>query len=132
MLGQGAYAIVKVGYSRVTGERRALKIVSTRGCSFGAIQRVVTEADTMLQLRHPNVIGLTDMLVNDGSITLVSEMLHLNLYELMNKRQKKFTERELQHIFRQIALGMKHIHSHNLIHRDIKPENILVSVGLGG
>lgn len=31
-------------------------------------------------------------------------------------------------VFSQLASGLKHIHSQNLIHRDIKPENILISV----
>ena len=37
ILGQGSYAMVKVGYDRITGRSKALKIVSLRGCGRSTI-----------------------------------------------------------------------------------------------
>jgi serine/threonine protein kinase len=45
---------------------------------------------------------------------------------------KKYTGPPLPHhltVLLQLAFGLDHIHSKNLIHRDIKPENVLISVG---
>lgn len=41
--------------------------------------------------------------------------------------QHAFSERELLEIIRQIAKGLHHLHSLNLVHLDIKPENIYIA-----
>ena len=43
------------------------------------------------------------------------------------QRQDKLTELQVLLIFTQIALGLKDIHSQNIVHRDIKHKNILLS-----
>ncbi len=51
---------------------------------------------------------------------------------LEDSNPKKYTGPPLPHystVLLQLASGLEHIHSTNLIHRDIKPENVLISVG---
>ena len=98
-LGHGAYAIVKVGYDKVTGERVALKVISIRGSSRNAIQRYITEADIMMQLNHRNILGVKHVMLNESNITIVSERMHMNLLDYMNMRYNKFTEAEILNIF---------------------------------
>ncbi|KZS11449.1 Uncharacterized protein APZ42_024256 [Daphnia magna] len=47
---------------------------------------------------------------------------------------KKYDGPMLHHIdaLFQLASGLEHIHSQNLVHGDIKPENVLISVRSGG
>jgi len=39
----------------------------------------------------------------------------------------EFTEQELLNILAQVARGLRHFHSLNLVHLDIKPENIYIA-----
>lgn len=51
-----------------------------------------------------------------------------SLHGLLTKNQRSLNESELRDIFRQVALGLQHIHSANLIHRDLAARNILLDV----
>ena len=42
------------------------------------------------------------------------------------RRRRKLDEPLAKYIFKQIIVGLGHIHSKNIIHRDIKLENILI------
>lgn len=50
-----------------------------------------------------------------------------NLYESMERRKPKISEKEVKKIMYQIMKAMYHMHKHGIFHRDIKPENILIS-----
>ena len=43
--------------------------------------------------------------------------------------QSWFTEEQVRHLFIQIALGLKDLHSLHLVHRDVKPLNIFLCDG---
>ena len=50
-----------------------------------------------------------------------------NLFSYVKKR-RKLSEKVAKFIFRQIILGIKHIHSQLIVHRDLKLENILIDM----
>lgn len=54
----------------------------------------------MIQLRHANILGLKQLIINDSSVIIVSEMMHMNLLDYINKKQKKLTEDEIRDVFK--------------------------------
>lgn len=51
-----------------------------------------------------------------------------NLYHLIKTRKgRPLAGGLVSSIFRQIVLGLDHVHSHGYFHRDMKPENVLVT-----
>jgi len=63
------------------------------------------------------------------NLVLIFEALQANLVDLIKSRRGHFLPAYvIGHIMCQIALGLEHIHQHNMIHRDMKPDNILYAI----
>ncbi|KAF9056152.1 kinase-like domain-containing protein [Panaeolus papilionaceus] len=79
---------------------------------------------------HPNVIPLYDffLLPDTKELYFVFESMEGNLYHLIKTRKgRPLAGGLVSSIFRQIVLGLDHVHSHGYFHRDMKPENVLVT-----
>ena len=92
--------------------------------------RLRREYTIMKLVEHPNVVKLIDLLENPSEIMLIMEYAaDGDLFERINgSPHNRMTEDESRPIFRQIALGLQHLHKKGFIHRDVKPEvNIITS-----
>mmetsp|Transcript_43707 Transcript_43707/g.107262 ORF Transcript_43707/g.107262 Transcript_43707/m.107262 type:complete len:279 (-) Transcript_43707:893-1729(-) len=79
----------------------------------------------MLRIRHPNVIQLYDVFVEDMRLYLVIEMLKGGeLFDLMAETGS-FSEQRARDVMQQVLLGLEELHSNGIVHRDLKPENLL-------
>ena len=80
----------------------------------------------MKKLNHPNITKILEMFEDDKYILIIMEYINGgNLFSFVKKR-RKLSEKTAKFLFRQIMLGIKHIHSQKIVHRDIKLENILI------
>ena len=80
---------------------------------------------------HGSVIRIKEILnplskeyFND--IYLVTELMGSDLHQIITSQQP-LTEQHAQYFIYQILIGLKYIHSANVMHRDLKPGNILVN-----
>lgn len=127
VLGEGAYASVHECRSLNTNntKRYAVKVIkkNERGHSRS---RVFNEIEIFLQCRgNQNIIQFVDYYEEPDCFYLVFEKVEGG--QLLSQIQKRhyFTEHEASCIVRDIANGLKFLHSRGISHRDLKPENIL-------
>lgn len=127
-LGQGAFSCVFLGYNKVTGEKRALKVPKRTGADK-ATQR---ETDALLSLRHRNIVqlfGIEDEMISNKTVIVMefcsggSLQTMLQEPEYMNGLPDILFTLLLTHL----ASGLQELHSKDFVHRDIKPANILIT-----
>ena len=130
LLGEGGMGKVWLGYEE--GERRqvAIKILpNTLAANQGTLDRFYREAKSGLLLNHPNIVR--NITVGRDSATgyhyLVLEYVDGPSALALLERFGKLPVGDAVHIVLDIARGLEHAHSRNVVHRDIKPGNILIS-----
>ncbi|KAI9557773.1 hypothetical protein GHT06_014521 [Daphnia sinensis] len=125
------------GYSSVlrgtlSGRRVAIKRIQvTKGTD-----QPTDEFKVLQQLNHPNVVKILHCEHDNNFMYYAFERCDASLDQLFLKSDdpKKYKGPMPHHVdaLLQLASGLEHIHSHNLVHGDIKPENVLISVGSAG
>jgi len=93
----------------------------------------LNEAQTMANLRHPNIIDICDFGEADGKLFYTMDYYCNNLGSFIGESYR--TDRESRiiktekavHYIRQTLAGLDCLHHAAIIHRDIKPYNILIT-----
>ncbi|XP_070299898.1 cyclin-dependent kinase 14-like [Salvelinus sp. IW2-2015] len=83
-LGEGSYATVYKGKSKVNGKLVALKVIRLQeeeGTPFTAIR----EASLLKGLKHSNIVLLHDIIHTKETLTLVFEYVHTDLCQYMDR-----------------------------------------------
>ena len=130
LIGQGAFGKVNIGLNILTGRVVAIKSFNKQSLSTNGdnMKKILSETDLMKKLNHPNVTKILEMFEDEEYILIAMEYINGgNLFSFVKKR-RKLSEKTAKFLFRQIVLGIKHIHSKKIVHRDIKLENILIDL----
>ncbi len=130
LIGQGAFGKVNIGLNVLTGRVVAIKSFNKKDLNKNGdnMKKILYETNLMKKLNHPNVTKILEMFEDDEYILISMEYINGgNLFSFVKKR-RKLSEKTAKFLFRQIILGIKHIHSHKIVHRDIKLENILIDL----
>lgn len=125
-VGLGAFGLVCSAYDLIGQQNVAIKKMMTPFASTALAKRTYREVKLLKQLRHENLICLSDIFISPlEDVYLVTELLGTDLNQLM--RAKPLDARFAQFFMYQIMRGLKYIHSAGVIHRDLKPSNLLVN-----
>ena len=130
LIGQGAFGKVNLGLNVLTGRVVAIKSFNKKNFDVNNdfMKKIIYETNLMKKLNHKNVTKILEMFEDDKYILIIMEYINGgNLFSFVKKR-RKLTEKISKFLFRQIILGLKHIHSKNIVHRDVKLENILIDL----
>ena len=92
------------------------------------MRKILYETNLMKKLNHPNITKILELFEDKEYILIIMEYINGgNLFSFLKKR-RKVSEKTAKFLYKQIILGLKYIHSHNIVHRDIKLENILIDL----
>jgi len=87
--------------------------------------RFEREARAAASLAHPNVTRVYDYGEADGRLFMALEYLPGGTLEERLAGGRPLPDEETAAIATQLAAGLAHAHTHNLVHRDVKPANVL-------
>lgn len=123
--GQGSYGKVCLFENVHLDKKIAVKKISKRRNEVN-MDTVINEIDILKFLKNnpnENIIKVEHIIEDYDFFYLVMEYLPCNLTTYLSSNRKDCNKND---ITKQIANGLKFLHSNGIIHRDIKNDNILI------
>lgn len=89
----------------------------------------LSEISLLKELKHPNIVTLEDVLMEDNRLYLIFEFLSMDLKKYMDSLpSEKMMDSELVRSYMyQITAAMLFCHRRRVLHRDLKPQNLLIN-----
>ena len=130
LLGKGAFGKVNLCLHTLTGRLVAIKSINKEKIkSERQNQKIKQETKIMETLsKSKNIVKIFETYETKKHICIVMEYICAGDLLTYIKKRSKLTEPVAKFIFKQIILGIKHIHDNSIIHRDIKLDNILLDL----
>jgi serine/threonine-protein kinase len=129
-LGEGGMGSVYLGYDEAGKRQVAVKVLNEELSAYQtSVDRFYREAKSGALLDHPNIVRNITRGQDSasGRHYLVLEYVDgPSAHELLG-RFGRLSVGDAVHIILDIARGLEHAHSRNIVHRDIKPDNILIT-----
>jgi len=86
------------------------------------------EVDTLMSLRHPNVISFIGIFAKDFDKYLVIDFMNEgSVKSLLKNKGNELDPTDICFVAREISKGMIYLASKDIIHRDLRADNILVN-----
>lgn len=90
-------------------------------------ENFMQEAQFLEMLKHPNILPIYDVGIDEGFPYLVAEFAPQGSLRdhLQRQKPKILPSQEVLTILTQVGQALQYVHEQNIVHRDLKPENIL-------
>ncbi|XP_065067371.1 cyclin-dependent kinase 5 homolog isoform X1 [Rhopilema esculentum] len=125
-LGEGTYATVFKGKSRLTDTIVALKEIRLEH-EEGAPCTAIREVSLLKDLKHANIVTLHDIVHTPKSMMLVFEYLDRDLKSYMDESNGILNLSNVKLFLFQLLRGLNYCHKRKVLHRDLKPQNLLIN-----
>lgn len=115
------------------GQLVALKLLLREDPGPEAVGRFRREAQVLAKIKHPNVVGISDLGEENGVPLLIMELIDgRNLYQAVRGPGGEVQDFQwVVDVMIDVARALAHVHEQGVIHRDVKPHNIIVEHGTG-
>lgn len=125
VLGEGAFAQVRIGEDPESKDRFAIKIINKESYDVREMQFIMREVKIMMKIGHENIVNTYDIFDSMKHLHLVIEYMEGGeLFDIIAD-QGHLSEQRASQIIREIIKGVDYLHGVGVVHCDIKPENIL-------
>ncbi|GIE31068.1 hypothetical protein Ait01nite_041130 [Actinoplanes italicus] len=132
-LGRGGMGAVWQAHDTLLGRDVAVKEIYLPGADDGpvgaddpAIRRAMREAQAAARLRHPGIVTVHDVVVQDGRPWIVMELVGGGSLAGAIREHGLLTEHRCAAIGLQVLDALRAAHRDGVLHRDVKPANILL------
>ncbi|GFS43368.1 hypothetical protein NPIL_292773 [Nephila pilipes] len=125
-LGEGTYATVFRGRSRLTDNLVALKEIRLEH-DEGAPCTAIREVSLLKDLKHNNIVTLHDIIHTEKCLTLVFEFLENDLKKYLDDVGAPISLDNVKIFLFQLLRGLAYCHRRKVLHRDLKPQNLLIN-----
>jgi len=130
-VGSGSYGYVVQAIQKSTGKKVAIKRLNKIFEDVIDCKRILREVTLLRHLQHPNLVHIIEILEptdlkNFDSLYVVLEYAQSDLKKLF-KSPIHLEMIHIQTLIYNILVGLKYIHSADVLHRDLKPANVLIN-----
>ena len=127
-LGQGGMGVVWRAYDELLRREVAVKELHVRIGVDGDYQarQVLREARAAARLRHPGVVAVHDVVVDDGRPVIVMELVAGRSLAEVIRADGPLPEERVAEIGVRVLDALTAAHAQGVLHRDVKPANILL------
>ncbi|MEL6343473.1 MAG: serine/threonine-protein kinase [Myxococcota bacterium] len=124
-IGAGGMGSVYAAYDQKLDRRVALKLMHRHIEALPEFQaRLLTEAQSMARLNHPNVVQVYDVGDYEGRLFVAMEFVEGQTVRRWLSTPRSW--REVVAVYRQAGQGLCAAHERAIIHRDFKPDNVVI------
>ena len=132
-IGVGGFGAVYKAHHLALNITVAVKVLVSRtpGVTAAVEERFLREARIAALLKHPNIVGVLNVGIEDGIHFIVMDFIggH-DLKWLLDQDGAVPSISAAIRMFSQVCQGLHYAHEHGVLHRDIKPGNILDASGV--
>ncbi|EER18003.1 calcium-dependent protein kinase, isoform, putative [Perkinsus marinus ATCC 50983] len=123
VLGTGMNGKVYLARNKATGEKVAVKTLTTENLNSRKFELLRNEVEIYLHLDHPNVCRLLEVYEDNANVRLVMEACTgKELFERLASK-KRYGEQDAAQVAKQMLDALHYCHKQNICHRDLKLEN---------
>ena len=129
-IGQGGMSVVYLAMNEKANRQWAVKEVRKEGVlDFEVVrQSLIRETDLLKQLKHPNLLGIADIIETEDTMLIVMDYIEgVSLDQLLREAGAQ-PQDEVVKWARQLCDVFSYLHSQDppIIYRDLKPSNIML------